>query len=290
MTQITSIGILAHPLRPSSYPIAEQIEGALRQRGLKTCLYTTWKESDVQDDIACADMVVAIGGDGALLRAARVCAPLNVPVLGINLGQLGFLTEIAQPENWEPHLDKVLAGDYWIERRIMIRAVVLDGGGREIAAGDALNDVVISSNNFGRMVRLELFIDDGWATSYSADALVIATATGSTAYALSCGGPILPPELNNILIIPAAPHLSMERPIVLSKGAQVGVTPSSNNRNTVIASVDGVVLGELPPDGRVHIRVSDHVADFVRLRGRNYFYRSLLDRLEPRVQRINEEQ
>ena len=289
MTEIISIGILAHPLRPKSYPIAEQIESALRKRGLKTCLHTTWEGDIVRDDVRCTDMVIAIGGDGAMLRAARVCAPLGIPMLGVNMGQLGFLTEIAQPEDWEPCVDQVLRGDYWIERRTLIRATLMNNG-ETVATGDALNDIVISSKTFGRMVRVEMFIDDGWATSYNADALIIATATGSTAYALSCGGPILPPQLNNILIVPAAPHLSMERPIVLANGAQVEITPSSNNRNTIMVSADGVMIGELLPGGRVQICVSGHVADFIRLRGRNYFYRSLLDRLEPRFQRSSEEQ
>lgn len=289
MTEITSIGILAHPLRPKSYPIAEKIEDTLRKRGLKTCLHTTWEDGKVREDVRDSDVVIAIGGDGAMLRAARVCAPLGVPMLGVNMGQLGFLTEIAQPLEWEPPIDQVLRGDYWIERRTMIRATLMDNG-EAIASGEALNDIVISSKTFGRMVRLEMFIDEGWATSYNADALIVATATGSTAYALSCGGPILPPQLNNILIVPAAPHLSMERPIVLASGAQVEVTPSSDNRNTVMVSADGVVTGELLPTGRVHICVSDHAADFIRLRGHNYFYRSLLDRLEPRSQRSSEEQ
>ena len=290
MTEITSIGILAHPLRPESYPIARKIERALHQRGLKTWLHTTWVETDVQTQVGQADLVVAIGGDGAMLRAARACAPFNVPVLGINMGLLGFLTEIASPEDWETGLDKVLAGDYWIEQRTMIRAAILENG-TEIAHGNALTDVVISGDRFGHMMRLETFIDDDWTTSYHADALVVATATGSTAYALSCGGPILPPELTNILIIPSAPHLSMERPIVLAKGAQVAVKASTNNRHTVIASIDGMVLGEVPANGgRVQVRVSEHSARFIRLRGRNYFYRSLLDRLEPRVQRTREEQ
>jgi NAD+ kinase len=290
LTEITSIGILAHPLRPESYPIAGKIKRALQQRGLKTWLHTTWEETDVQTQVDQTDMVVAIGGDGAMLRAARACAPFGVPVLGINMGLLGFLTEIARPEDWEIGLNKVLAGDYWIEQRTMIRATVLENG-VEIANGDALNDVVISGDRFGRMVRLETFIDNDWITSYNADALVVATATGSTAYALSCGGPILPPELTNILFIPSAPHLSMDRPIVLEKGAQVEVKPSTNNRHMVIVSVDGTLLREVPSDGgRIQVKASDHIARFIRLRGRNYFYRSLLDRLEPRVQRTREEQ
>lgn len=291
MTEIRCVGVLAHPMRPKSFTIAHRINQSLQQRGLETFLYTDWQEDVVRHDVARADAIVAIGGDGAMLRAARVCGMLGgVPVLGINMGQLGFLTEIPHPDTWEDYLDKLLAGEYWIETRTMIRTAVLAEDDTVTAEGEALNDVVISSSKFGRMVRLETFIDGDWTTTYSADALVIATATGSTAYALSCGGPILPPELNNILIVPAAPHLSMERPIVLSKGAQVEVTSSSNNRNDIIVSTDGSELGGLSSQGRVRLWVSDHTAQFIRLRGRNYFYRSLLDRLEPRYQRASEEQ
>jgi NAD+ kinase len=185
--EINCIGVLAHPLRPESFPIAAQIEQTIRARGLTTSLHTVWAEADVKSEIEQADIVVAIGGDGAMLRAARVCAPLGIPMLGINMGQLGFLTEIARPENWEKHLARILKGDYWIERRTMIRATI-HRGDAAIAAGDALNDIVISGHVFGRMIRLDAFIDDDWATTYNADALVVATATGSTAYALSCGG------------------------------------------------------------------------------------------------------
>jgi len=208
--------------------------------------------------------------------------------LGINMGQLGFLTEISDPDAWESHLDLVLRGDYWIERRMMIKATVMRGE-ETIISGDALNDIVISGSVIGRMIQLDTFIDDDWATTYNADALVIATATGSTAYALACGGPILPPELNNILIVPAAPHLSMDRPIVLSEGARVEVKPSAGNRNEVVLSADGGMLATLQPDDRVLIQASEHASRFVRLRGRNYFYRSLLDRLEPRVPRNSSE-
>jgi len=285
--QFTRIGILAHPLRPPTHPVAEHIADTLRQRSIDTWVLTHWREEDVKADLGGAShadtqMVIAIGGDGAMLRAARVCAPFNVPVLGINMGQLGFLTEVSGPETWEAQLDPLLGGDYWIEQRMMLRASVI-GDSQVRMVGDALNDVVISGSVVGRILRIETFIDDDWATTYNADALVIATATGSTAYALALGGPILPPELKNILIVPAAPHLSMDRPIVLAEGARVMIMASG--RNEVVLSADGAVLARVEDGERVLVQASEHISRFVRLRGRNYFYRSLLDRLEPRVQR-----
>ncbi|MDX2076427.1 MAG: NAD(+)/NADH kinase [bacterium] len=287
-TPLRCIGVLAHPLRPQTYPIAEQLQAAIRSRGIETWGYTAWRPEDVINDIPHADLVIAIGGDGAMLRSARVCAAHSVPILGINMGQLGFLTEIMDYTQWQNQLETVLQGDYWIETRAMLHAQVRRNN-QLIAQSDALNDVVISGSTVGRMIKLKTYVDNDWLTTYHADALVIATATGSTAYALALGGPILPPELRNILIVPSAPHLSMERPIVLADGARVVVHPTAINDNHMLISVDGQTLCELQTDDVVNIQVSENASQFVRLRGRNYFYRALLDRLEPRVGRSEQE-
>jgi len=284
LTALKRMGVLAHPLRSQTAPVAEEIAGTLQARGIDTWVYSDWEEQDVTPDVETSDMVIAIGGDGAMLRAARVCAPHGVPVLGVNMGKLGFLTEITRPNGWEKVLRQILDGDYWIEERMMIRASVVQAG-QSVIAGDALNDVVITSGVLGGMLQLETYIDDDWATTYNADALIIATATGSTAYALALGGPILPPELRNILIVPAAAHLSMDRPIVLSEGATVDVLPISEAKRGIALTVDGVLLCQLGEDDRVRVQASEHSSRFVRLRTRNYFYRSLLDRLEPRILR-----
>ena len=152
MKPIECMGVLAHPLRPQTSPVAAYIVETLEEHGLKTWVYTTWAESDVREDVPCADMVVAIGGDGAMLRAARVCAAHEVPVLGVNMGQLGFLTEVDGQEQWEKQLEHVLAGDYWIERRMMLSASVLRDG-EVIARGEALNDIVVSQPTPKAMVE-----------------------------------------------------------------------------------------------------------------------------------------
>ncbi len=277
------VGVLAHPLRPQTFPIAAQIAEYLDSQNIDHWIYTRWEESDVSARMQGCDLVIAIGGDGAMLRAARVCAPHRVPVLGINMGQLGFLTEIPGPDAWETVLARVLAGEGWIEERMMVQATHLRGND-VVATGDALNDIVISQGVVPRTIRLETYIDKDWATTYNADALVIATATGSAAYALACGGPILPPELRNILIVPVAPHLSMERPIVLSEGATVQVVAALDNSSEIVLTVDGIDMGAIEPGDTICVQASQHISRFVRLRERHYFYRSLLDHLEPRVQ------
>ncbi len=283
MTAFKHIGVLAHPLRPQTAPVAREIASRLQARGMSTWIETEWTEADVRSSVESSDLVVAIGGDGAMLRAARVCAPYDVPVLGVNMGLLGFLTEIDDPHNGDAHFDRLLTGDYWIEARMMVQAQLMRNNENHVArSADALNDVVISRSTVTSTVRLEMYIDQDWATTYNADALIIATPTGSTAYALATGGPILPPELLNILVVPVAPHLSMDRPIVLSQGAVVDVIPI-NGRSDVVVSLDGRMMWELSDGDRVRVQASDNVSRFVRMRSRNYFYRSLLDRLEPRI-------
>ena len=279
---IRRMGVLAHPARPQTAPVASDIAASLRARGLDVWQYDTWEEGDVQPQIPGTDMVIAIGGDGAMLHAARVCAPFAVPVLGVNMGYLGFLTEINRPAEWHRCVDPLFAGEYWIEQRMMVTAVARRDG-EIIGTSDALNDVVISRGTVTHMIRLDTYIDGDWTTSYNADALIISTATGSTAYALASGGPILPPELRNILVVPVAPHLSLDRPIVLPEGVMVEVIVSPDIEAETVLSVDGVMLGELRSNDRVCVQASENVSRFIRLREKNYFYRSLLDRFEPRA-------
>lgn len=279
---IKRMGVLAHPVRPQTAPVAERIARTLETFGLDVWYLGQWDEDDVRQKIAGTDMVVAIGGDGSMLRAARVCAPDAVPVLGVNMGHLGFLTEIQRPDDWENVVGSVLAEQFWIEQRMMI-AVTARRAGAVIGQSDALNDVVISRGAVTRTIRLDTYIDGDWTTSYNADALIIATATGSTAYALATGGPILPPELRNILVVPVAPHLSLDRPLVLPEGAMIEVIVTPDSQTDIVLAADGVPMGDLRSGDHIQVQASNHVSRFVRLRERNYFYRSLLDRLEPRA-------
>lgn len=285
MTNLNIIGILAHPQRPRTVPVAEKIAASLEAKQIESWIYHEWTERSVQEDVQRADVVVAIGGDGAMLRAARVCAPHSVPVLGLNMGRLGFLTEIATPDDWETSLQRLLDGEYRIEQRMMVRAAIVRNG-RVLTGDNALNEVVISGASAGTLIQLDAYIDGNWTTTYNADALIISTPTGSTAYALAVGGPILPPDLRNILVVPAASHLSMDRPIVLSEGSEVAVRPSKINRSQPQVTLDGMRLALLEEDDILYVRSSSFHSRFVRFRDQTYFYRSLLDRLEPRVNRL----
>ncbi|MFZ5880525.1 MAG: NAD(+)/NADH kinase [Chloroflexota bacterium] len=216
------------------------------------------------------DMLVAVGGDGTMLRAGHLCAPCSVPILGVNLGRLGFLIQVERGD-WRGMLDRLLAGEAWIENRMMVQADLVRA---DEPAGHwhALNEVVVSRGQYLRPIRLSASADGHLLTTYVADGLIAATATGSTAYALAAGGPILPPELRNILIVPIAPHLSVERAVVLAEGSSVSIGIHSDN---AVLSVDGQVPVGLIEDDRVDIRAAEYPAKFVRFGDAGYFYRNL---------------
>jgi len=272
---VKRIGLLHHPKIPESLDLAGEMADQLRAWGASPWMGSAWDEEVVGQHIADLDLVITLGGDGTILRAARMAARHSVPILGLNLGRLGFLAEM-EPGDWREKLRRVLAGEYWLEERIMLRAKLWRG---QNALGDfeALNDVVIGRASFARVVRLATYIDGSYLTTYVADGLIVATPTGSTAYALSAGGPILPPELRNILIIPVAPYLSLDRAIVLSEGAKVEIRVSTDHR--AILTVDGQIHAELEDADRVIIGASPHTCRFVRLQDRAYFYRNLMKRL-----------
>jgi NAD+ kinase len=274
------IGILAHPRRPESIAVALQVQAIAQHKHTETWLRETWNYTDIRANLLDTDFVVAIGGDGAMLQAARACAPFRVPVFGLNMGYLGFLTE-ASPEQWSTCLDRILAKEYWVETRLMIIGEIWRKGNC-LAREEALNDVVVSRGGAAKAIRLDAYIDDDWITTYNADGLIIATATGSTAYALAVGGPIMPPDLDNILMVPVAPHFSMERPVILSQGAQVKVIVSPLTQAETAVSIDGQTAMPLEAEDEVRVHASENRSLFIRLQGRNYFFRSLMDRMEPR--------
>jgi NAD+ kinase len=216
------------------------------------------------------DMLIAVGGDGSLLRAGHLCAPSGVPILGVNLGRLGFLMQIERHE-WREYFEKLLNGEAWIENRMMLRAEHMRAG-ESLGSSNALNEVVVARGQTLHPVRLTVSVDGRRLTSYVADGLIAATATGSTAYALAAGGPILPPELRNILLVPIAAHLSVDRAVVLSEGSSVSIVVKGENS---VLSVDGQPPTPLTEDDHVNVTAADVTAQFVRFGDPGYFYRNL---------------
>jgi NAD+ kinase len=266
--------LLSHPRLGASLPLAQEMAAQVRVRGIAAEIVTD-KDALTTRHFEPGDMVVALGGDGWMLHAGRITAEAEVPVLGVNLGRLGFLAEV-QPTEWRGVFDRVCAGDYWIEQRMMLHTEVWRDD-QHLQSFDVLNEVVVSRGAVVRAVRLETHIDGGWLTTYVADGLIIATPTGSTAYALAAGGPILPPDLKNILLIPVAPHLSMERAIVLARGSTVTIIVHMEHE--AVISGDGAIEYPLHNGDRIIIEAAPHTAHFVRTQDPSYFYRTLMERM-----------
>jgi NAD+ kinase len=216
------------------------------------------------------DVLIMAGGDGSVLRAGNLCAPSKVPILGVNLGKLGFLIQVEKDE-WRAYFDKLLAGEAWLENRMMLHAEHIRSG-EVLGSWDALNEVVVGRGQTLRPIRMSASVDGRHLTSYVADGLIAATATGSTAYALAAGGPILPPELRNILLVPIAPHLSVDRAVVLAEGSMVRMQVNGEN---AVLSIDGQASIALMEDDHVDVRAADVITQLVRFGDPGYFYRNL---------------
>lgn len=270
-----NIGLLYHPRLAESRVMAAEILEFVTELGVSAWIGSGWDKEMIRDHLENMELLITLGGDGSMLRAARLTANYKIPILGINMGRLGFLVEV-QPAEWPDRIRQALQGDYWIEKRMMVHAEHCHED-EIVNVYEALNEIVIGRGRLARVVRLHTYIDGGFLTTYTADGLIIATATGSTAYALAAGGPILPPELQNFLLIPLAPHLSLERAIVLSKGVSVRVQVSTDH--TALLTVDGQIELELSDGDELVMSASPSVGRFVRLAEKNYFYKNLMRRL-----------
>jgi len=215
-----------------------------------------------------ADMVVVLGGDGTLISVARLVGDREVPILGVNLGSLGFLTEITLDELY-PALERCLSGDYRVSERMMLRAAV-ERDGREIQCHQVLNDVVINKGALARIVDLETTVDGSWLTTFKSDGLIISTPTGSTGYSLAAGGPIIHPALDCLVITPICPHTLTNRPIVVDAGASITVTLKSDKED-VFLTLDGQVGMELKAGDVIRVRRAEHRTRLVMSRSKDYF-------------------
>lgn len=269
-----NIGILHHPHKPESLPLARKIAAWLDERRVETWLSSTWDEAEVHNRTAKSDLIVVLGGDGSILRAARFAVPHQAPIMGVNMGRVGFLSE-STIEGWDEVLCAFLEEKFWIERRLMLRADLVRGEGVQ-KSFSALNDVVIGGPH-ARVVRLDLIVDGQPITTYTADSLIAATPTGSTAYSMAAGGPLLPPELRNIVLMPVAPYLSLDRALVLHE--EVIARIRIRTHHEAILTVDGQDVVPLLDDDQIVIRKHRHEARFIRVGQRGYFYSRLMKRL-----------
>lgn len=265
-----SIAVAAHPKMPEAIRTAQVMADYLQKRDCRV-LASTIDDAVLRRRVkeGAFDLLIAVGGDGTILRAGHLCAPYGVPVLGVNMGRLGFLIQVGQ--DWPTYFDLLLEGKSWMEQRMMLRAEHLRSED-SLGIWHALNEVVVCRGGSVHPVRLSASVDGHFLAAYVADGLIAATPTGSTAYALAAGGPILPPELRNILLVPIAPHLSVDRAVVLSEGTMVSITL---HLGEAVLSVDGQIPVGLEENDRVDVRASEYVTKMVRFGDPSYFYRNL---------------
>ncbi len=266
---MTRIGILYRPYVERAKLLAESIQAQLTSHGITSWLGSAWNEGDAAQRLDGTDLVIGIGGDGSILHCARVTAPSGVPVLGVKLGQLGFITAVSDHEI-EGLLPHVIRGDGWIEERTMLQTTY----GSETYL--ALNDAVVRCTAV-RLVDVALEIDGERVTTYRADGIIVSSATGSTAYSLAAGGPVLMPESTDIVIQPICSHLGLRHAIVLP--AETVIALSIDGREGVVLSIDGQIERLLQSTFRLTVTTSPHKARFLRLRPRTYFYASLHEKL-----------
>lgn len=223
-----------------------------------------------------ADVVLAIGGDGTLLYAARLVAGLDVPLLGINRGRLGFLTDVL-PQDITASIDAVLDGSCDVDIRPMLEARLSRAQGAP-QVEHALNDVVVQKHETGRMIDFESWIDGRYVNTHGADGVVVASATGSTAYALSCGGPIVEPHLDVVVVAPICPHTLSDRPIVVPRRCTVEIVLIDRPNTRAHVTVDGLVLDDLLAGDRLAVAPSPHSIRLLHPKGYDY-YRLLRSKL-----------
>ncbi len=222
------------------------------------------------------DMVIVVGGDGSLLGAARDLARHDVPVLGINRGKLGFLTDIASGAV-ESGVSKVLDGHYEIESRFLLETE-LKRGGAPVGQSDALNDVVLHSGQAPKMLSFELYIEGEFVYSQRSDGLIVSTPTGSTAYSLSGGGPIMHPRLNAIVLVPMFPHALSSRPLVIDGNSEIKIIIGDNNPESPRVSCDGQVNMGAQPGDVLYIRKKSRKLKLIHPEG-HVFYQTCRDKL-----------
>ncbi|HHN65981.1 MAG TPA: NAD(+) kinase [Nitrospirae bacterium] len=272
--QISRVGIISKAGRPEPVEILKEILPWLRNR--KYSVYIDketasklnikgYQRGEIPDLI---DVLIVLGGDGTMLSAARLVAEKGIPILGINLGGLGFITEVNRSEVFSA-METMLKGECSVEERMMLEADIIRHG-ETIGSYTVLNDVVITKGALARIIDLETFIDHTYVTTYKADGLIISTPTGSTAYNLSAGGPIIHPSLNCIVITPICPHTLTNRPIVVSEGSLIEISMLSESED-VFLTLDGQVGFSLKKSDIVEVKKSPHKTRLLIPCERDYF-------------------
>jgi len=272
------VGIIGKPGDPSVKDTLLSLAGFLLARGQEVILEDVTAKTIEEEHLPSAplsviarrcDLAIVVGGDGTLLHAARNLAHENVPLIGVNLGRLGFLTDIS-PDDMAACLEQILRGEYDEEQRFLLRTTI----GTKSSPGHpltALNDVVMHKWNIARMIEFEIYVDGCFVDTQRSDGLIVSTPTGSTAYALSGGGPLLAPELNAVVIVPICPHTLSNRPIVISAESQVEIAICDGHHPHIRVTCDGQTSMPVGKNERIRICKDDHHIRLLHPRGHDHF-------------------
>jgi len=278
-----NIGILTKPKFPEMTPTLQGVVAWLRERSITVLLDTTSaallnEPGGIQKTKLAgqADVLLVLGGDGTILSAARLAAERSIPILGVNMGGLGFLTEV-RLDNLYASLDRVFDNDYALDDRLMLHTHV-HRHGETVARGVVLNDIVISKGTLARMIELKIAIQGQFVTNLRADGLIVATPTGSTAYSLSAGGPIINPAVKALILTPISPHTLTHRPLIVPENVEIEVTLTSKD-DGAMATLDGQVGIAMTQGDTAVIQTSDCRTKLIRF-PESHYYEVLREKLK----------
>ena len=271
-----SIGIMANAGKPAAIEVAAAADNHLRARGVAVRLQHRVAdalgvpERGLPDDaVASAEAALVLGGDGTILATARLCAALGTPMLPVHVGRFGFLTAVA-PENLPAALDALLEGNYTQEERMMLWCETRRGGALQ-DTGLALNEVVVANGPLSRVLHLRTSIDGRFVTTYAADGIIVATPTGSTAYSLSAGGPLVHPTLQTLLLTPICAHTLTSRALLIPPEAEITVVVEQDPHDMVRVTIDGQLGFPLQAEDVIHVRRAPHQAKFLAVGGAGFY-------------------
>ena len=270
------VGILFQPKIAAAEDLARQLAKVVGDLGVAVWVCSAWEEDRAREQAGETELVISLGGDGTILRAARVASPLSIPILGVNLGRLGFMTEL-RPDDALSRVPAFVKGEGWGEERAMLQAELVSS---DMPPFHALNDVVVGRGERCRLIRVKAIADGELVTTYKCDGLILATATGSTGYSLAAGGPMLHPLAREILLQPIAAHLSLGTALVLPSEATVELEVRTTHQATL--SIDGQIEVPLSDGAVVRVRRSPHITRLMRTQRSTLFYETLMQKLEKR--------
>ncbi|HUV75815.1 MAG TPA: NAD(+)/NADH kinase [Dehalococcoidales bacterium] len=274
---MNKVGILYHPMVKAARTKADKLQEFLDSSGVSVWLCSAWETEKVEAQLNGTDLFLSVGGDGTILRTAHVAAPAKIPIIGVNLGRLGFMTELSADEA-EEKLPSLLAGEGWIDERAMLEAELSATDQEPTRTFHALNDVVVARGAVARVVYVEASVNGQHLATYKADGVIVATATGSTGYSLAARGPILHPQSKDFLLTPVNPHLSPPYAMVLPSETILKLHLTTVHQATL--NIDGHINLPLSDGTIITVKHSSNTVRFLRIHPESSFYGSLEQKLK----------